>query len=112
MNIDKCQHEIDKYQQTQFKPLFRPPHGQITKKQIHFIKEKYEIIMWDILTYDYEIKLAPPKRLYKIFTKTSSGTIIVFHDNYKGEKNIRYFLPRFLDYFNNKGFKFKNLGIL
>lgn len=111
MNIDKCQHEIDKYQQTQFKPLFRPPHGQITKNQIHFIKEKYEIIMWDILTYDYEIKLAPPKRLYKIFTKTSSGTIIVFHDNYKGEKNLRYFLPRYLHHFKENGFQFKKLEV-
>ena len=111
MNIDKCQHEIHKFQQSQIKPLFRPPYGQITNKQIHFIKEKYEIIMWDILTYDYEKSLAPPSRLDNIIKKTEPGSIVVFHDNIKGEINLRFLLPRFLQHFNNLGYSFKKLDL-
>ena len=67
--------------------------------------------MWDILTYDYQKKLAPPQRLDKIIKKTSPGTIIVFHDNFKGEKNLRYLLPQYLYHFKNIGFKFKKLDV-
>ena len=108
-NIDKCQAEIERFQHSSGRAVFRPPHGQITRKQVTYIRKKYQIVMWDILTYDYQIKLAPPQRLDKIIKKTSPGTIIVFHDNFKGEKNLRYLLPRYLYHFKNIGFKFKKL---
>lgn len=109
-NIDQCQRAIEKLQPSRTKPLFRPPYGQITKKQIAAIKANYQIIMWDILTYDYERKIAPPGRLNKIIAKTSPGSIVVFHDNYKGEQNLRQLLPRFLEHFSENGFRFKKLA--
>ena len=109
MNIEKCQQEISKYQPACGKPLFRPPYGQISGKQIQSIKDQYHIIMWDVLTYDYEKKPAPQKRLNKIIEKTLPGSIVVFHDNYKGEINLRKLLPAYIKHFKNQGFIFKKL---
>lgn len=111
MNIDQCRDEIQKHQKTQGKPLFRPPYGQISKKQIKSIKDRYHIIMWDVLTYDYEKTLAPPRRLEKIIDKTGPGTITVFHDNIKGEKNLKFLLPKYLDHFKKQGYQFKKIEI-
>ena len=112
MNIDQCQNEIQKYQKPYGKPLFRPPYGQISRKQIKSIKDRYHIIMWDVLTYDYEKILASPRRLGKIIDKTGPGSIVVFHDNYKGEKNLKFLLPKYLAHFKKQGYQFKKLELL
>jgi len=106
LNIEKCQEHISKYQ-TLEKPLFRPPHGQITRSQIKNLKDKYDIIMWDVLAYDFDNTHSPQKSLKKVIHLTKPGSIIVFHDNYKAEDKLKYMLPRFLKHFKEKGFRFK-----
>lgn len=108
-NIDKCQHIINKYQKTAQKPLLRPPHGQISLSQINLLKKNYSIVMWDVLTYDFDNRDTPQKSLEKIITLTKPGSIVVFHDNYKAEAKLKYMLPRFLKHFKEKGFSFKIL---
>ena len=107
-NIELCQTQIAQFQQ-QAKPLFRPPHGQITFNQIQHLKEKYQIIMWDVLAYDFDSSHSAHNSLQKSMKFTESGSVVVFHDNYKAEEKLKYMLPRYLKYFAEKGFCFKNI---
>lgn len=91
------------------KKLFRPPYGKITRSQIQFLSPEYEIIMWDVLTGDFDNLLAPEKCLELSIRYTRNGSVIIFHDSLKAEKNLRYVLPRFLDHFASLGFSFKKL---
>ncbi len=89
--------------------LFRPPYGLIKRSQIKEVKNEYQIIMWDVLTGDFENKLTPPKCLQKAVKYTSNGSIVIFHDSIKAEKNLRYALPKFLEYFSTLGYRFEAL---
>mgnify|MGYP001826797799 CR=1 FL=1 len=85
------------------KPLFRPPYGKITSKQSKNLQKKgYQIIMWDILSADYST-ISEEKCLQNALRSIAPGSIVVFHDSLKAEKNLRYALPRVLDFIYNKG---------
>lgn len=111
-NIATCQKYISNYQKSDHKPLFRPPHGQITRNQIKILRDDYKIIMWDILAYDFENTHSPSQSLDKIIKLTRPGSIVVFHDNYKAEIKLKYMLPRFLEHYKEKGFTFKILNTI
>ncbi|MEQ1585521.1 MAG: polysaccharide deacetylase family protein [Cyclobacteriaceae bacterium] len=89
--------------------LFRPPYGRITRNQIKSLKESYKIIMWDVLTQDYFQSMSPERCLNGSLKATRPGSIIVFHDSLKAERNLNYTLPRYLDYFSKQGFVFSAL---
>ena len=90
--------------------MFRPPYGRITRKQVRSLNnENYRIVMWDILSRDYNRELSPERCLEKIIRYTEPGSIIVFHDSLKAEKNMKAVLPRVLDYYNSKGYSFGKL---
>ena len=86
--------------------LFRPPYGRITRDQIKALPD-YHIIMWDVLSVDYNKNLSPEKCLKNTIGATRSGSIVVFHDSFKAEKNLVFALPRYLEYFADRGFTFK-----
>ena len=88
--------------------LFRPPYGRITRKQIRSLTE-YKIIMWDVLSVDYNRSLSAESCLRNTIRAAREGSVIVFHDSYKAEKNMTYALPRFIEHFSGKGFSFKAL---
>lgn len=88
--------------------LFRPPYGRITRKQISALAS-YRIVMWDVLTNDYAQSLQPSDCLRGSIAASRHGSIVVFHDSLKAEKNLRYVLPRYLDHFNAHGFTFHSL---
>ncbi|MEO8474142.1 MAG: polysaccharide deacetylase family protein [Chryseolinea sp.] len=90
--------------------LFRPPYGRITRRQVRMLKE-YRIIMWDVLTIDYNARLSGERCLSNSIKATRNGSIIVFHDSLKAERNLRYALPRFIDHFHQMGFSFKSLAL-
>jgi len=84
--------------------LFRPPYGKITNKQAEILQERgYKIIMWDILSADYNASISEEKCLQNVLTSIAPGSIVVFHDSFKAEKNLRYALPKVLDFISNKG---------
>jgi peptidoglycan/xylan/chitin deacetylase (PgdA/CDA1 family) len=85
--------------------LFRPPHGAITIPQINVLIEKFKIIMWDVLTVDYDPDLNVNIALPIIIDAIKPGSIIVFHDSLKAEKNIRFLLPSVLEYLSINGFR-------
>jgi peptidoglycan-N-acetylglucosamine deacetylase len=93
-------------------PLFRPPYGRIRPKQINALKSKYQIVMWDVLTSDYSQSLSPERCLAGSIKATRAGSIIVFHDSLKAEKNMTYALPRFLQHFSSLGYSFNTLPLI
>ena len=90
--------------------LFRPPYGRITRSQIRALNDQ-KIIMWDVLTHDYLASLSGQKCLQGSIAATRPGSIVVFHDSHKAEKNMMYALPRYMDHFMNLGFKFKSISV-
>lgn len=90
--------------------LFRPPYGRITQAQINALKT-HKIVMWDVLTQDYDQHLSEEKCLRGSINATRPGSIVVFHDSVKAERNMRYTLPRYIDYFLNQGFSFKTIPV-
>ena len=91
------------------KPLFRPPYGQISLGKIKLLQPDYRIIMWDLLTCDYDAALSPEMCLAKSLELTRPGTIVVFHDSLKAARNMRFVLPRYLEYFSKAGYRFETL---
>ena len=88
---------------------FRPPHGRIRYSAKRKLQKKYNIVMWDVLSGDYNRNFSPEKVYNNVISKTKSGSIIVFHDSLKAQTNLRYALPKVLEYFSNKGYKFEAL---
>ncbi len=90
--------------------LFRPPYGKIKPTQIFRLKKKYRIIMWDVLTYDYDENKTGEECLNKIKKNVKPGSIIVFHDSLKAEKRLRYALPKCLEFLKTEGYIFSAIN--
>ena len=91
--------------------LFRPPYGQLKRNQYKALQEKgYKIIFWDVISYDYE-NISEKRCLDNVIKNTKNGSIVLFHDSLKAEKNLRFVLPLFLKHFANLHFEFKALEL-
>jgi peptidoglycan/xylan/chitin deacetylase (PgdA/CDA1 family) len=86
--------------------LFRPPHGRITFSQIKALKEDYDIVMWDVITYDYDKKKKPEQIMRTVRNYLRKGSIVVFHDSIKAKDNVLTVLPQALDYWKEKGYSY------
>ncbi len=89
--------------------LFRPPHGQITFKQKNTLLQDYQIIMWDLITHDYNHKLSAKTILKTIKKHTRNGSIVVFHDSLKAKNNVLQVLPVAIEYWKSEGYGFELL---
>ena len=89
--------------------LFRPPYGRLRPKQIREIAKTRKIILWDVLTRDYDKKVSPEQCLENVVNFAEPGSIIVFHDNLKAKNNQRYALEKTLEIYSKKGYVFKGL---
>ncbi len=89
--------------------LFRPPYGRITPSQVSTLKANYSIIMWSVLTFDFDKKVSKEMCFKNSIVKTTPGSIVVFHDSEKAADNLLFALPLFLKHFADKGFTFKSL---
>jgi len=90
--------------------IFRPPYGRITYKQAGALKKKYKIVMWTLLTYDFDQRLSPAECLKKAIKYTRNGAIVVFHDNLKTVSKIDYTLPKYIENSLNQDYTFRTLG--
>jgi len=108
-NVSDCAQMLESTQSEEKKPLFRPPYGRIRQSQIRQLKPDYEIIMWDVLSGDFSGSISPETCLQKSIRHTQAGSIIVFHDNLKANRNLQYTLPRYLAHFSAQGFVFRGL---
>ena len=108
-NISQCSHWMDS-------DLFRPPYGRIKRSQIREIQnskfktqnrdQAFKIIMWDVLSGDFDIQLSPEKCLQNILRNTGNGSIIVFHDSLKAWERLAYVLPKALEFWQKEGYSF------
>ena len=85
--------------------LFRPPYGKIKMSQAKILQKMgYKIIMWDVLSADFDSNVSQVKCLENVLSNITSGSIVVFHDSQKAFKNLEYVLPRTLEFIAKKGF--------
>lgn len=90
--------------------IFRPPYGKIKLSQSKALRKMgYRIIMWDVLSVDYDKNVSPEQCLKNIIKNTVSGSIIACHDSLKAFKNLEYALPRTIEYLKEKGFSFERI---
>lgn len=117
-NILECEEviskEIEKLNNSktniQKSKLFRPPYGKIKKKQAKkLLKKGYEIIMWDVLSADFDTNISKEDCLKNVLENTKKGSIIVFHDSIKAAERMQHTLPKILEEFSNKGFTFSRI---
>ena len=95
---------------TQNSKLFRPPYGKIKKSQAkELLKRNYKIIMWDVLSADFDTTISKEKCLQNVLENTKEGSIIVFHDSVKAAERMKYALPKVLKAFSDKGYVFRGI---
>ena len=99
-DIDNCQELMPNNK------LFRPPYGKVTKAQTAALKEKYKIILWDVLSYDFKQNTSPKKVQENIIQNTTSGSIIVMHNNQMSFKNLEPILEKTIQQLRAKGYNF------
>ena len=87
--------------------LFRPPYGKLKPSQVQFLQRHYRIVMWDVLSGDFDRELRPEDCAQNVIEHAGSGSIVVFHDSLKAERNLRHALPKVLDYFTSEGYLFE-----
>ena len=87
--------------------LFRPPHGWMRWGQYMVLSHRYTVIMWDLVTRDYSKRLNGRQVLRNVKKYVRNGSIITFHDSIKSEKNMKYALPRAIEWLLEQGYEFK-----
>jgi len=110
VKTDEYLKDIDKCNEVLHSKLFRPPYGKISRQQIKVIKNQYDIVLWSVLPGDFDKNVSKEKCLLRSINNTTSGTIIVFHDNINTIDKVIYCLPKYLEHFTKSGFKFKPLS--
>jgi peptidoglycan/xylan/chitin deacetylase (PgdA/CDA1 family) len=98
-NIEECSELVNS-------KLFRPPYGRIKKSQHSILNTQYSIIMWDVLSGDFDAKTTPEQCYNNVIKNTKSGSIIVFHDSVKASENLKKTFPKAIDFLLKKGFVF------
>lgn len=112
-NIALCELETNnappiRYRSCLKSKIFRPPYGKIKKSQSKKLRQLgYKIIMWDVLSADFDQTVTPEKCLENVLQNVQSGSIIVFHDSVKAFKNLEYTLPKSLEILKRRGFVFE-----
>jgi peptidoglycan-N-acetylglucosamine deacetylase len=89
--------------------FFRPPYGKISPIQIFRLSKKYKIVMWDVLSGDFDNNLSKEKCVEYVLKNVKSGSIVVFHDSLKAKERVLYALPIILEELQKKGFQFAEL---
>ncbi|WP_243473135.1 MULTISPECIES: polysaccharide deacetylase family protein [Winogradskyella] len=112
-DVERTQHLINSKIENRnlvIENLFRPPYGKFKSKQSTKLQKLgHKIIMWDVLSYDWDKSVSEEACLNNIITVADRGSIIVFHDSIKASRNLKYALPKVLEFYSKKGYVFKAL---
>lgn len=100
VSVKKCSHVFGAH-------LFRPPHGRISKRQIKKLKKRYKIIMWSLLSGDFDNTISSAECSYNTVQYSEPGSIVVFHDSQKCKKTLFEALPKILNHFSNTQWEMK-----
>jgi peptidoglycan/xylan/chitin deacetylase (PgdA/CDA1 family) len=111
-NIEQCSQVLSNLLPTAdcgLPTLFRPPYGKLKPSQYSTLKSQYRIVMWDVLSYDFDLTLSTEKVLDNVLKNAEAGSIIVMHDSLKAQPKVEYALPQILEHFTGLGYKFEKL---
>ncbi|MCF8331737.1 MAG: polysaccharide deacetylase family protein [Bacteroidales bacterium] len=98
--------DIMKFNEYYRTKLFRPPYGRIKVSQIKTLRKYYHIVFWSILSGDFDPRITPEQCYENVERNLHKGAVIVFHDNYKAEKNVLHALPSVIERVDNMGYTF------
>jgi peptidoglycan/xylan/chitin deacetylase (PgdA/CDA1 family) len=87
--------------------LYRPAYGLITPAQARYLQHRFHIVLWDVMSYDFDPAVSKEKCLSNVTRYARAGSVVVFHDSVKASANLLFALPRVLEYFGGKGFTFE-----
>jgi peptidoglycan/xylan/chitin deacetylase (PgdA/CDA1 family) len=99
-NIEKAGNYIDS-------DLFRPPHGWLKTSQYRHLKKQFRIIMWDLISCDYDVRLNSDGVLKNITDFVRPGSVITFHDSIKARRNLTEALPLAICWMKEQGYQFE-----
>jgi len=108
-NIEKGAAVLNPKSEIRNPKLFRPPYGKLKPSQYSHLKSQYSIVMWDVLSFDFDLKIPAEKVLENVLKNAEQGSIIVMHDSLKAKPKVEFALPKILQHFSEKGFKFEKL---
>jgi peptidoglycan/xylan/chitin deacetylase (PgdA/CDA1 family) len=89
--------------------LFRPPYGRLLPSQAQFLQRHYQVVMWDILSGDFDPKISKEQCLANVVNYAKEGSIVVLHDSLKAREKLEYVLPKILEHFSALGYTFQAL---
>lgn len=107
--LDQQLIDLNKANYPHEKPLFRPPYGRMKPTQHRLIREQFRVVLWDVLSWDFDRHFSAEWCLKNTIAATEPGSIVVFHDSVKMLPKLQYMLPRYLGHFAEKGYVFKTL---
>ncbi len=99
-NIEKAGKYIDS-------DLFRPPHGWLKMSQYRHLKQHFRIVMWDVISCDYDRRLEPNRVLKNVTDFVRPGSVLTFHDSLKAERNLTETLPLAIRWMKEQGYRFE-----
>lgn len=103
-DVNKCNHSFKS-------TLFRPPYGRMSNKQRIALSQNYHIIMWDVLSGDFDTTLTGEECYEAVMDNITNGSIVVFHDSKKAWPRLKYALPRILEDLTAQGYSFKAIKL-
>jgi len=112
-NDEKYLQDILEAEKLMESKLFRPPYGRIGRSQLKQLSGdnfNYNIVMWTVLSGDFDTKISNEKCLQNVLKKTGEGSIVVFHDSEKAYEKVLFTLPKVLTFFSEEGYRFERLA--
>ena len=111
MSLERDLEYIDLASYTVQSNLFRPPYARVTPSQLRAVAQRYKIVMWSIISRDYNRKISGEMCLRGVLPHIKAGAIILFHDSEKSFANMSYALPKVLERIDELGLKCKAIEL-
>lgn len=111
MSLERYMEDIDLASYTVQSNLFRPPYARVTPSQLRAIAKRYKIVMWSVISRDYNRKISRERCLQEVVPHIKAGAIILFHDSEKSFANMSYALPKTLERIDELGLKCKAIEL-
>jgi peptidoglycan-N-acetylglucosamine deacetylase len=108
-SVDSYVADVDRAGELIGSKLFRPPYGRIRGSQVKRLRERYRIIMWSVLSVDYDSRLSGSQVVRNVLDNVRPGSVIVFHDSVKARKNLYEALPVVLEQLKTQGYSMEAL---
>ena len=106
VSLNNYLEDVEKCNQIFKSKLFRPPYGKLSPRQFIHLRKSYTIVMWDVLSMDYDAHLSSETCLENVLHHVRNGSVITFHDSVKAWPRLKEILPQILQELSNQGFTF------